>query len=266
VAVEKERILLDEMLGALRQRQPIDRYISVPLSEKEAAMCLRPLAEAPVLDIRWFGVNGSRADAEMVSEDGRQWRVVFTVDNGFRMRKLWVFERPETFQGVEGGRAIVLDGASGAGKSTLMKRFAESEPTPWVVFDEMNFGRIHTHHLIWLESCGPLYRGFLAGTAALAAEGNQVIMPSGGLRQKMFLDALVAVPTLYVGLECSLPVLIERNRGRDGRWGGLAEKSFAEIAASEWRYDLVLDSSAHNPDALVAALRSALSHMGHAGR
>jgi chloramphenicol 3-O-phosphotransferase len=266
VAVEKERILLEEMLGALRQRQPIDRHISVPLSGNDAAMSLRPLAEAPVVDIRWFGVNGSRADAEMVSQDGRNWRVVFTVDNEFRMRNLWVFERPEPFRGVNGGRAIVLDGASGAGKSTLMKRFAESEPTPWVVFDEVNFGRIHTHHLIWLESCGPLYRGFLAGTAALAAEGNQVIMPSGGLPQKMFLDALAAVPTLYVGLECSLPVLVERNRERDGRWGGLAEKSFAEVAASEWRYDLVLDSNARTPDALVAELRSALSHIGHAGQ
>jgi chloramphenicol 3-O-phosphotransferase len=121
--------------------------------------------------------------------------------------------------------------------------------------DEVNFGRIYTSHLIWLETCGPLYKGFLAGIAALAAEGNQIMMPSNGLPQTMFLDA---VPTLYVGLECPLPVLMERNRGREGRWAGLAERSYAEFGANGWRYDLLLDSNALSPDALLAEVRKAL--------
>jgi chloramphenicol 3-O-phosphotransferase len=254
-------MLLDDMLDAVRQRRAMDRCVALPLSADEAARSLQPIADATGVEIRWLGVNGPRADAEIVSEDRREWRVVFMTDDTTRVKELWVFRRPEPFQGVEGGRAIVVDGAVGAGKSTLMQRFAESEDNPWVVFDEVNFGRIHTSHLIWQEACGPLYRGFLAGIAALAAEGNQVIMPSSGLPQQMFLDALAAIPTLYVGLECNLPVLMERNRAREGRWAGLTEKSFEGFGGNGWRFDLLLDSSALGPDALVVEVRRALTLM-----
>jgi chloramphenicol 3-O phosphotransferase len=254
----RERTLLDEMLTAVRQRKAVDPYVAPSLSAEQATGSLRPIADASGVEIRWFGVNESRSDAEIISEDGREWRVVFMTDNAWRLTELWVSERPVPFPGVEGGRAIVVDGAVGAGKSTLMERFADTQDAPWVIFDEVNFGRIRTNHLIWLEACGPLYRGFLAGIAALAAEGNQVIMPSAGLPQAMFLEALAAVPTLYVGLECPLEVLLERNRGREGRWGGLAEKSFADFKANGWRYDLSLNSNALNPDALVAEVRTAL--------
>jgi hypothetical protein len=139
-----------------------------------------------------------------------------------------------------------------------MERFADADDTPWVVFDEVNLGRIRTNHLIWLETCGPLYRGFLAGIAAVAAAGNQVILPSNGLPQQMFFDALATIRTLYLGLECPLPVLMERNRGRDGRWAGLAEKSFSQFGGNGWRYDLLLDSNVLGPDALVDQVRRAV--------
>ena len=70
-----------------------------------------------------------------------------------------------------------------------------------------------------------------------------------------------AIPTLYVGLKCPLAVLIERNRGREGRWAGLAERSFAEFGVNGWHYDLLLDSNALSPDALVAEVRSALANL-----
>jgi chloramphenicol 3-O-phosphotransferase len=250
--------VLESMLGDVQQRRGLDRYVTLPLSPEDAASSLRPIAAATEVEIRWFGVNGSRADAEIISADGLEWRVVFMTDNASRLTGLWVFDRPAPFQGVAGGTAIVLDGAVGAGKSTLMARFAEAEDAPWVVFDEVNFGPIRTSHLIWPETCGPLYKGFLAGMAALAAEGNQIMTPSSGLPQTMFLEALGAVRTLYVGLECPLPVLMERNRGRDGRWAGLPERSHAEFGANGWRYDLLLDSDALSPDALVAEVRAAL--------
>jgi len=255
--MDEARILFEDMLGAVRERKSMDRYVILPVSGEEAARSLQPIADAPGVEIRWFGVNGPRADAEIVSGDGREWRVVFMTDDTARLKELWVFPRPEPFEGVGGGRAIVVDGASGAGKSSLMERFAHAEDTPWVVFDEVNLGRIQTSHLIWLETCGPLYRGFLAGIAALAAEGNQVIMPSSGLPQQMFFDALGPIPTLYVGLECPLTVLMERNRGREGRWAGLAEKSFAQFGLNGWHYDLLLDSSGLSLDSLVAELRRA---------
>ena len=259
MAWDRERILLDDMLDAVRQRRAVDRCVSLPLSAEDAARSLQPVADARGVEIRWLGVNGPRADAEIVSGDGREWRVVFMTDDTLRARELWVFQRPEPFEGVEGGRAIVVDGAVGAGKSTLMQRFADTDDSPWVVFDEINFGRIHTRHLIWRQTCGPLYVGFLAGIGALAAQGNQVIMTSSGLPQQMFLDALAAVPTLYVGLECKLAVLLERNHGREGRWAGQSESSFAGFGANGWHFDLLLDSSSLSPDALVAKVRRALS-------
>jgi len=252
-------MLLDDMLDAVRQRRTMDRYVIPPLTVHEAARSLQPIADATETEIRWLGVNGPRADAEIVSGDGREWRVVVMTDDTMRARELWVFQRPEPFEGVKGGRAIVVDGAVGAGKSTLMQRFAETEDSPWVLFDEINFGHIHTRHLIWRKTCGPLYAGFLAGIAALAAQGNQVIMPSSGLPQQMFLDALAAIPTLYVGLECTLAVLLERNHGREGRWAGQSESSFAEFGVNGWHFDLLLDSGSRSPDALVAEVRRALS-------
>ena len=252
-------MILEGILNALREERALDRYVTLPFSPEEAASSLGPIAAAAGVEIRWFGVNGPRADAEIVSGDGREWRVVFTNDGVSSLTGLWVFERPAPFRGVEGGVAIVVDGAVGAGKSTLMARFAEAEDTPWVVFDEVNFGHISTNHLIWIETCGPLYKGFLAGIAALAAEGNQVLLPSSGLSQTMLLDAFEGVRTLYVGLECPLAVLTERNRGREGRWGGLSERSYAEFAANGWRYDLLLDSNAFSPDTLVAEVRATLA-------
>jgi chloramphenicol 3-O-phosphotransferase len=259
VASAAERTVLEGMLAAVRQRKTLERYVTLPLSSEEACSSLGPIAADTEAEIHWFGVNGSRADAEINSGNGREWRVVYMTDKASKVTELWVFERPRPFKGVKGGTAIVVDGAVGAGKSTLMAGFAEGEDTPWVVFDELVLGRIHTNHLIWVEACGPLYKGFLAGIAALAAEGNQVIMPSSGLPQTMFLEALRAIPTLYVGLECPLRVVMERNRGREGRWAGLAERSYAEFGTNGWRYDLQLDSGALGPDAIVAELRGALA-------
>lgn len=254
-----DRTLLEGLLGSVRRREGLEQYVAPALSADEAASLLQPIADAAAIEIHWLGLNGLRADAQVLSGDRREWRVVFTIDDASRLTRLWVFERPATFQGVDGGRAIVIDGAVGAGKSSLIERFAQAEDTPWVVFDEVNFGKIHTSHLIWLETCGPLYRGFLAGIAALAREGNQVIMPGSGLPQRMFLEALSDVPTLYVGLECPLPVLVDRNDGREGRWAGLTEQSFDHFVANGWRYDLVLDSATMSLDALVGELRTAVA-------
>ena len=87
------------------------------------------------------------------------------------------------------------------------------------------------------------------------------MMPSSGLPQKMFLDVLDSVPTIYVALVCPLPVLLDRNRGREDRWAGLAESSWADFAKNDWHYDLVFNSDALRPDVLVRGLRTALSRI-----
>jgi chloramphenicol 3-O-phosphotransferase len=253
-----ERVLLESILRTVRERQELKDYLSPTLSATEAASSLQPIADAAAgVEIRWIGVNESRVDAGITSIDGREWRVVFTTNAAGRLAGLWVFQRPPPFRGWEGGRAIVVNGLSGSGKSALMQQFEESEDPPWVVFDEINLGRVRSGYLIWPEPSGPLHRGFLAGIAALAAQGNQVIMASSGLPHTLFVEALTGIPTLYVGLTCPLSVAVERNHGRQGRWGGLAENS--TNAHEGWHYDLLLDSNALRPDALVAEVRKALA-------
>ena len=74
-------MLLDDLLDAVRQRRSMDRSIVLPLSAEDAARSLQPIADATGVEIRWLGANGPRADAEIVSGDGREWRVVFTTDD-----------------------------------------------------------------------------------------------------------------------------------------------------------------------------------------
>ncbi len=65
-----------------------------------AEVSLQPIADTTGAEIRWFGVNGPRSDAEILSREGREWRVVFMTDTAQRVTELWMFERPEPFQGV----------------------------------------------------------------------------------------------------------------------------------------------------------------------
>lgn len=248
----------DLLLRLLHTKDSVEvaSLVVPPGSPSEIDSTVAPIRASTGLEVTWLVVNGHRLDATVLSAGGREWRVVLGTDDGVTVRYFHAVEKPRRFDGVPGGRAVILNGPSSAGKSTLMQQLQADATTPWVMFDELSFGSVPSGYLIWRDTAGPLRRGFLAGIAALAAEGNQVVLSAGGFPQQDFVNAFAAVPTLYVGLDCALDVLVERQRGRDDRWGGLAEGSLG--CHDGWRYDVRLDSGRASPGELAAEIFRAL--------
>ncbi len=136
---------------------------------------------------------------------------------------------------------LVANGPSGSGKSTLLRSIAEVSDAPWVTFDEPILGTTDQSLLLWPHRAPQLHTGFLDGIAAVAAAGNAVAVAAGGHSQARFRESMREVRTLYVGLDCPTDVLLDRERGREGRWGGLALQSSS--AHDGWSYDLRIDTS-----------------------
>jgi chloramphenicol 3-O-phosphotransferase len=246
------RSLLESMLDRVRRGEPTDDIVGATLDHERVIQLLGPpaLAEAK---IDWLTVNGARVDATLTAGD-EQWRVVFGCSSSAGTGAagpaavvdwLDVFERPAHFDGVAGGRAVVVNGPSGAGKSTLLRALQRTAHGPLVVFDEPeHIGTVRPEYLIWRDRAPGLHRGYLDAIAALARAGNQVAVSAAGHRQADFLDAFADVPMLAVGLTCELDVLLHRER-RTGRWGGIAAGSLD--VHDDWVYDLEFDTT-DDPD------------------
>lgn len=231
--------LLAEIVKATARTDLSPRLTPDPVRAGEIVAALTPVVSAdPVID--WVGVNGARVDIGIVSSSGQEWRVVCSID-ATGVHSARVFERPKPFLGIEGGRAVIVDGPSSAGKTTVMNAVLDRSSAPWVMFDEPFFGLVRSPFLIWPEASPTLRAGFLAGIAALAAAGNQVIMATGGLQPETFRPISAGVPTLWVGLSAPLDVRIARQSGRADRWGGLTESH--DSAAPGWTYDLSYDTA-----------------------
>jgi chloramphenicol 3-O-phosphotransferase len=200
---------------------------------------LGPSAHADAI-IEWMSVNGERVDA-VVTAGGSQWRIVFGSSSEQAIDWLDVYERPTRFDGVSGGRAVLINGPSGDGKSTLMRAMQQIADGPFVIFDEPeHVGTVQPEYLIWRDRAPALHRGYLDAIAALAGAGNDVALPAAGHRQADFVDAFGDVPLRTVGLRCDLSVLVERER-RSGRWGGIAAESFG--VHDGWTYDIEFDTT-----------------------
>lgn len=218
--------------------------MSVAADVESLRALLAPLAAVAELQIEWLVTNMDRVDAGVTGDD-REWRVVYRTDEDGLVAALWVHERPPRFDGLVGGRSVVVNGPSGSGKSSLMTALVDLASTPWVMFDELSLGTVKEPYLIWRDSAPALQRGFLAGIAALAEAGNQVTLSSGGVPFDVLRGAFAGIPTVFVGLDCPLPILLERERGRPGRWGGLAEESLG--VHNGWTYDVRIDTSTVAP-------------------
>ena len=163
---------------------------------------------------------------------------------------LEVFQRPNRFDGVAGGRAILLNGPSGAGKSTLMRAMQQVATVPFVILDEPeHIGTVQAPYLIWRDRAPALHRGYLDAIAALARAGNHVALPAAGHHQTEFVDAFDDVPIRSVGPTCESDVLVERER-RSGRWAGIAAESVG--VHDGWIYDVQFDTT-NAPDPLEPA-------------
>jgi chloramphenicol 3-O-phosphotransferase len=162
---------------------------------------------------------------------------------------------------VPGGRVIIVNGPSGAGKSTLMRALQSAASFPLVVLDEPEqVGTVQPGYMIWRDTAPSLHRGYLAGAAALAREGNHVALSAGGHAQDELLAAFDGIPVVTVGLTCDIEVLSRRER-RTGRWAGIAAASLG--AHRGWAYDLQFDTT-DNPDAGAIAVQ-VLTRLRHCG-
>jgi chloramphenicol 3-O phosphotransferase len=192
--------------------------------------------------------NGERLDAE-VTANGRRWWLV-----RFGEKAPEIFERPAVASvPAEGGMVVVLNGVSSAGKSSVVRAVVESPGLPWVGFDEPFFGIVRPDVLIWPEQSPSVWSGFLAGIAALAAQGNRVIAASGGLPYLRWRDAVADAQLLSVALDCPIEVLAERHRSRRDRRGGLIHSTTVHDG---WEYDQRFDSSQMSPLEIAAAVHA----------
>jgi chloramphenicol 3-O-phosphotransferase len=201
-------------------------------------------------DLVWFGRNVDRIDVRLRDADGREHHVVATEDHP-GLSIVLVLSEPAQVP-VQPPVVVVVNGPSGSGKSTLLRSIAEVSEVPWVTFDEPILGTTDQPLLVWPERSPQLHDGFLDGIVAVAAAGNAVAVAAAGHGQDRFRASMRGVRALYVGLDCPIDVLLEREHGREGRWGGLALQS--SRAHDGWTYDLRLDTSELAPNEAALAV------------
>lgn len=245
---DSEQRLLS-VLASLHARQSIARLLADVSDGDRLAQRLQPLVDAGAV-IDSIAGGPERVDATLSAGDG-QWRVVFGYAPDGRITWLDVYERPLPFDGVPGGRIVVVNGPSGAGKSTLMRALQAAAQFPLVVLDEPEqVGTVQPGYMIWRNTAPSLHRGYLAAAAALAAAGNHVALSAGGHSYVEVVEAFAGVPLVSVGMTCELDVLVQREQ-RTGRWAGIAAASLD--VHDGWLYELEFDTTDGPGPAAMAA-------------
>ena len=229
-----------------------------PAVRREIEKRLVDVRTARGASVTWWGINGTRVDFGVRAQED-EWRIVYGIDDDELVDWLSVYRRPHPFDGVVGGRAVIVNGASGAGKSWLLDALQRQSQFPWVVFDEPVLGSVNQSYLIWRDQAGVLHRGFLEGIAALARAGNLVAVAAAGHPQSLFEEVFAGVVVLFVGLDCDIDTLLARERGREGRWAGLAA---ASVGVHEgWSYRLTFDTAHWSSDDIAGEVLRAVDEM-----
>ena len=209
---------------------------------------LAPLRSHADVLVRSVAVNGHRVDVVAAAAD-HEWRVVFGTTDMVTAEWVHVFARPAQFDGVTGGRVVVVNGPSSSGKSTLLSALRDESAEPWVIFDEPMFGGVRSEYLIWPDRAPLLHEGFLNGMASLASKGNLVALAAGGHSSEACGRAFMDLPTLWVGLDCPAEERRRREATRIDVQGGLFAAS--PHIHDGWEYDLRFDTTAVGLDDMV---------------
>ena len=243
--VSRSRELLNELLGRVREGRAISDLLTSEADPELVTENLRPLGRDHAV-IESIAGSDERVDA-VVTAGNATARVVFAHTAAGLLTWLDVYLRPDRFDGIAGGRIIVVNGPSGAGKSTLMRALQSVATFPLVVLDEPEeIGTVQPGYLIWRDRAPSLHRGYLAAIATLARAGNHVAVSAAGHPHLDIADAFEDMFVVTVGLTCEFEVLCERER-RTGRWAGIAAESLG--AHHGWTYDLEFDTT-DDPDPL----------------
>ena len=178
---------------------------------------------------------------------------------------------------------ILLNGASSSGKSSLAKAIQRKAAQPFVhvamdAFLEMlppgTFGHPDYYrfeetqqdgHRVTIVQSGPVLLRLLAGmraaAAAMAAEGNNVILddvlfddPAQTLAD--YESRFAPYRFIRVGVHAPLEVLERRERDRGDRVIGLSRHQFSHVHRG-MRYDMDVDTAAASPEECAAQIVAA---------
>lgn len=167
----------------------------------------------------------------------------------------------------------MLNGGSSSGKSTLAKALQEILDGYWLRLGVDTLIDAAPPRLLTVGGglvlgadgsidVGPdfreLDRQWSIGVAATARAGARVIIEDnflgGPASQQRWRDALIGVPTGWLGVRCAPEVAAARERARGDRTSGMAAQQ--AIAVHEGiSYDLEVDTSTASATALAVAIR-----------
>lgn len=163
------------------------------------------------------------------------------------------------------GRVILLNGTPSSGKTTVaLALWNALEPAHWYrSLDDFRAGYQDEH---WRGDHRPLFqmvvRGFVRAVGEMARVGHDVITEAVILpdRVDLYLDALVGLNVVLVGVRCPLAVAQQRERERADRLGGPIELAVPDFDAvhRDVRYDIDFDTSVVSPAEAVALVRARL--------
>jgi chloramphenicol 3-O phosphotransferase len=146
---------------------------------------------------------------------------------------------------------IILNGASSSGKSTLaaaMQVRLTDETWFHVSFDAWIAGSFPPRRYFDESAPGAdaIINGFYAAVRAYIAAGNKVILDlvvGSDTALRRLAVAFEGISPLWVAVRCSPDELERRELIRGNRRLGLAGLQCKRLSASEWRYDVEVDTS-----------------------
>jgi len=154
------------------------------------------------------------------------------------------------------GNVIFLSGVSSCGKTTLAKilqqRLGKEEPYLHVPLDSF-IEMLPPESLNSVPEFFRMAEGFHRSIRGLVDAGNNAIVDHVLIEPEWLEQCLHLLRdryVLFVGLDCPLEILEERERRRDTRRQGFARSQLAKIHRGKI-YDLLLDTSILSPDQCV---------------
>lgn len=163
------------------------------------------------------------------------------------------------------GQVILLNGASSSGKSSIGGALLPLLADPWFLVPVDGISRMrsttHSRQLSSVETTEMLTRtrrGYHRVVAALASEGNNVIMDyplSEPWRLTDLLDVLADYDVTLVDVQCSDLELERRERRRQDRPVGLAR---SQSVFEHTERDIVVDATTQSPKACASLIVDSL--------
>lgn len=157
---------------------------------------------------------------------------------------------------------IMLNGGSSSGKTTIATCLQDILPSPWLRLSVDTLVDAMPQRLLNAETGiefdvdgsvrpGPEFRrlesAWMEGLAAMTHAGARIIIDdvfvSGVGSRNRWQTALADVSVLWVGVHCDPAVAAEREKGREDRITGMAQKQ-AQIVHAGIAYDVEVDTSA----------------------